>query len=85
MLDGQLVLLNLTSELTEMVSVMEVGLFSGVILIEKSKGTGKKSNNRQFDTYGEPYGKGDVIGCYIDIDKGMIAFTKNGKLKKFLR
>jgi ATP-dependent RNA helicase DDX1 len=28
-------------------------------------GTGKKSNNKQFDTYGEPFTRGDVIGCYL--------------------
>jgi len=33
-------------------------------------GTGKKSNNRQFDTYGEPFTMHDVIGCYLDLDNG---------------
>ena len=43
-------------------------------------GTGKKSNNRQFDEYGESYGKGDVIGCSIDLDaSGDIKWFKNGK------
>ncbi|GLV36238.1 Dead-box-1 [Carabus blaptoides fortunei] len=41
-------------------------------------GTGKKSNNKQFDNYGEAFGKNDVIGCLIDLDKGEIRFTKNG-------
>ena len=41
-------------------------------------GTGKKSNNRQFDDYGEAFGKGDVIGCYLDLDNLEIAYTKNG-------
>ena len=41
-------------------------------------GTGKKSNNRQFDDYGEAFGKGDVIGCYLDLDNMEIAYTKNG-------
>ncbi len=41
-------------------------------------GTGKKSNNRQFDDFGEPFGKGDCIGCYIDLDNQEIYFTKNG-------
>jgi ATP-dependent RNA helicase DDX1 len=40
--------------------------------------TGKKSNNRNFETYGETYTKGDVIGCYIDCDSGEIGFSKNG-------
>ena len=42
-------------------------------------GTAKKSNNRQFDSYGEVYGRGDVIGCYLDLAGGEIAFSKNGK------
>lgn len=41
-------------------------------------GTGKKSNNRQFDEYGEPFGKADVIGCYLDIDNQEVRYTKNG-------
>lgn len=41
-------------------------------------GTGKKSNNRQFDSYGEPFGKGDVIGCCLNLDQGEIRFLKNG-------
>ncbi|XP_073989930.1 ATP-dependent RNA helicase Ddx1 isoform X1 [Rhodnius prolixus] len=41
-------------------------------------GTGKKSNNKQFDNYGEAFGKNDVIGCMIDLDSGRIAFSKNG-------
>eukprot|EP00057_Strongylocentrotus_purpuratus_P033130 XP_790305.4 PREDICTED: ATP-dependent RNA helicase DDX1 [Strongylocentrotus purpuratus] len=42
-------------------------------------GTGKKSFGRQFDTYGEPFGMGDSIGCYLDLDGGEIYFSKNGK------
>jgi len=42
-------------------------------------GTGKKSNRKQFDDYGEPFANGDVIGCYIDCDNGEISFSKNGK------
>eukprot|EP00026_Physarum_polycephalum_P004090 Phypoly_transcript_04107.p1 GENE.Phypoly_transcript_04107~~Phypoly_transcript_04107.p1 ORF type:complete len:722 (+),score=91.51 Phypoly_transcript_04107:71-2236(+) len=42
-------------------------------------GTGKKSNNKQFDTYGEPFGLNDKIGCYIDLDNFTIGFSKNGK------
>ena len=41
-------------------------------------GTGKKSNNKQFDTYGEPFGKSDVIGCLLDLDDLKIYYTKNG-------
>jgi len=42
-------------------------------------GTGKKSNNRQFDTYGDSFGKADVIGCYLDIDQLEVMFSKNGE------
>lgn len=44
-------------------------------------GTGKKSHNRQFDAYGEPFGQGDVIGCLLDCcgAAGSVAFTKNGR------
>ncbi|XP_052873297.1 ATP-dependent RNA helicase Ddx1 [Anopheles cruzii] len=41
-------------------------------------GTGKKSNCKQFDNYGEAFGKQDVIGCMLDLDKGEVGFTKNG-------
>ncbi|KAJ9589687.1 hypothetical protein L9F63_017131 [Diploptera punctata] len=41
-------------------------------------GTGKKSNNKQFDNYGEAFGMHDVIGCYLDLDIGEIKFSKNG-------
>lgn len=41
-------------------------------------GTGKKSNNKQFDNYGEPFGKSDVISCLLDFDSGEIKFLKNG-------
>ncbi|XP_020603286.1 ATP-dependent RNA helicase DDX1-like [Orbicella faveolata] len=41
-------------------------------------GTGKKSFGRQFDSYGEPFGINDIIGCFIDLDNGSIKFSKNG-------
>lgn len=41
-------------------------------------GTGKKSNAKQFDNYGEAFGMHDVIGCFLDLIKGEIKFTKNG-------
>jgi hypothetical protein len=41
-------------------------------------GTGKKSFNRRFDPYGEPFGRDDVIGCLLDLDAGEILFSKNG-------
>ncbi|KAM6459416.1 ATP-dependent RNA helicase DDX1 [Liasis olivaceus] len=42
-------------------------------------GTGKKSHNKQFDSYGEEFTMHDTIGCYIDANKGQISFSKNGK------
>eukprot|EP00049_Salpingoeca_infusionum_P001017 m.44229 g.44229 ORF g.44229 m.44229 type:complete len:734 (-) comp10825_c1_seq6:1035-3236(-) len=42
-------------------------------------GTGKKSNNRQFLDYGAPFGKGDVLGVFIDMDACTIHFSKNGQ------
>ncbi|XP_070166174.1 ATP-dependent RNA helicase Ddx1 [Polyergus mexicanus] len=41
-------------------------------------GTGKKSNAKQFDNYGEAFGMHDVIGCFIDLARGEIKFNKNG-------
>lgn len=42
-------------------------------------GTGKKSNSKNFDDYGEAFGLNDVIGCLLDLNKGEISYTKNGK------
>eukprot|EP00095_Tigriopus_kingsejongensis_P005813 maker-scaffold716_size107355-snap-gene-0.27 protein:Tk05813 transcript:maker-scaffold716_size107355-snap-gene-0.27-mRNA-1 annotation:"atp-dependent rna helicase ddx1" len=41
--------------------------------------TGRKSHANQFDAYGEAFGRGDVIGCFLDLDQGQIAFAKNGQ------
>ena len=41
-------------------------------------GTGKKSNNKQFDNYGDPFGMNDVICCLLDLSNGEIMFSKNG-------
>eukprot|EP00064_Thunnus_orientalis_P016415 superscaffoldBa00003253_g16480 len=41
-------------------------------------GTGKKSHNKQFDSYGEEFTMHDTIGCYLDLDKSQILFSKNG-------
>ncbi|GAA30140.2 ATP-dependent RNA helicase DDX1 [Clonorchis sinensis] len=43
-------------------------------------GTGKMSHCRQFDSYGESFGKGDCIGCFLDLNTGTISWSKNGKL-----
>ncbi|KAJ8397647.1 hypothetical protein AAFF_G00436460 [Aldrovandia affinis] len=42
-------------------------------------GTGKKSHNKQFDSYGEEFTMHDTIGCHLDLDKGHVSFSKNGK------
>ncbi|XP_048386374.1 ATP-dependent RNA helicase DDX1 [Stegostoma tigrinum] len=42
-------------------------------------GTGKKSHCKQFDSYGEEFTMHDTVGCYIDLDKGDVKFSKNGK------
>lgn len=42
-------------------------------------GTGKKSNNRQFDDYGEAFGINDVIGCLLDLQANEVRYMKNGK------
>ncbi|TWW68967.1 ATP-dependent RNA helicase DDX1 [Takifugu flavidus] len=41
-------------------------------------GTGKKSNNKQFDSYGEEFTMHDTIGCYLDLEQAQISFSKNG-------
>jgi ATP-dependent RNA helicase DDX1 len=41
-------------------------------------GTGKKSFNSQFDDYGESFGLNDVIGCFLDLNKREMRFSKNG-------
>lgn len=42
-------------------------------------GTGKKSHNRGFADYGEAFGLGDTIGCYLDATQGHVWFAKNGR------
>jgi len=46
-------------------------------------GTGKKSHMRKFDSYGEPFTAGDVIGCFLQMPaagkQGAVSFSKNGK------
>ncbi|OQV19902.1 ATP-dependent RNA helicase DDX1 [Hypsibius exemplaris] len=42
-------------------------------------GTGKKSFSKQFTDYGQPYGKGDVIGCFLNLDDGEVMFRKNNQ------
>ncbi|GAM24791.1 hypothetical protein SAMD00019534_079660, partial [Acytostelium subglobosum LB1] len=35
-------------------------------------GTGKRSHMGKFENYGQAYGNNDTIGCYIDIDEGIV-------------
>ena len=39
---------------------------------------GKKAHARQYDTYGEPFGAGDVVLCCLDAAAGAVSFAKNG-------
>eukprot|EP00731_Ephydatia_muelleri_P022197 Em0014g788a len=43
-------------------------------------GTGKVMENNNYQTYGESFGLGDVIGCFVDLESspGVISFSKNG-------
>ena len=45
-------------------------------------GTGMKSHKNAFEKYGEQYGEGDTIGCYLDLDESnpRIVFSKNGNV-----
>eukprot|EP00485_Elphidium_margaritaceum_P000842 CAMPEP_0202690932 /NCGR_PEP_ID=MMETSP1385-20130828/5800_1 /ASSEMBLY_ACC=CAM_ASM_000861 /TAXON_ID=933848 /ORGANISM="Elphidium margaritaceum" /LENGTH=795 /DNA_ID=CAMNT_0049346271 /DNA_START=21 /DNA_END=2408 /DNA_ORIENTATION=+ len=40
--------------------------------------TGKKANDGNFDPYGQQFGAGDYVGCYIDFNTRSISFTLNG-------
>ena len=45
-------------------------------------GTGKISTGNKFSDYGEPFGKDDVVGCYLDMTDDnniVISYTINGK------
>lgn len=41
-------------------------------------GTSKKSSGNNFEDYGEKYGDGDCIGCFLDMEGGIVSFSKNG-------
>lgn len=42
-------------------------------------GTAKKSNNKNFEDYGDKFGEQfDVVGNILDLDSGTISWTKNG-------
>lgn len=40
--------------------------------------TGKKATSNQFTDYGVAFGVGDIIGCTLDLDAGVVSFSKNG-------
>ena len=42
-------------------------------------GTGKKSHARKFITYGRAFGKGDVLGCVLDLQSRVVSFRLNGE------
>ncbi|XP_076036256.1 uncharacterized protein LOC143022126 isoform X1 [Oratosquilla oratoria] len=44
-------------------------------------GTAKASSNLKFKDYGIKFGKGDVVGCFLDLDvqPAVISFTVNGE------
>ncbi|CAN0441018.1 unnamed protein product [Ascophyllum nodosum] len=42
-------------------------------------GTGMKSHGGKFEKYGEPFVQGDRVGCRLDLLKGEISFSKNGR------
>lgn len=44
-------------------------------------GTGKASTNLRFKDYGKQFGKGDVVGCFLDLEAEPIvmSFTVNGE------
>ncbi|VEL16709.1 unnamed protein product [Protopolystoma xenopodis] len=41
-------------------------------------GTGRASHKRQFDVYGDSFGLGDTVGCFLDLDNAAISWSKNG-------
>ncbi|CAH8602423.1 unnamed protein product [Dicrocoelium dendriticum] len=41
---------------------------------------GKKLHADMIENYGEAFGKDDVIGCFLDLDTGVIQWSKNGRL-----
>ncbi|NXN94617.1 HNRL1 protein, partial [Rhinopomastus cyanomelas] len=45
-------------------------------------GTGRKSTDNRFETYGEPFAENDVIACLVDFEVGdevELSFVKNGQ------
>ena len=44
-------------------------------------GTGARSTEGRSEPYGRRWGVGDIIGCFIDLDQGAIAFSVNGEMQ----
>ena len=42
-------------------------------------GTATKSHNRNFEKFGQTYGKDDAVTCLLDLDRRAILYTKNGR------
>ena len=42
-------------------------------------GTGMKSFNGNFEAYGEKFGVGDIVGCYLDRNTSEVSYSINGK------
>lgn len=44
-------------------------------------GTGKASTNLKFKDYGKTFGKGDIVGCFLDLESEpvVMSFTVNGQ------
>ncbi|KAA0184818.1 SPRY domain containing protein [Fasciolopsis buskii] len=41
---------------------------------------GKKLHADVIENYGEAFGKDDVIGCFLDLDSGVLQWSKNGRM-----
>ncbi|XP_076035920.1 uncharacterized protein LOC143021926 isoform X2 [Oratosquilla oratoria] len=63
-------------------SVNDTGLMLGEEPLSYGySGTAKASSNLKFKDYGIKFGKGDVVGCFLDLDvqPAVILFTVNGE------
>ena len=42
-------------------------------------GSGRVDRAGEMIGYGETFGTGDVVGCHVDLARGMMYFRKNGR------